>query len=151
MPRRRLDEHRWDNQTTRPGGAAAVSVITVTAIAVVTVAPGAAFASTGACGYGSSHGNVRTCVSLGGTSVSTSAQVKDAGRILNSCLRRNGVRVTCTGYSHVAPGRGIGLTWSPGGHVPNGTYCAVTWRKNPNGTTTKLASECVGIGVTQVG
>jgi len=151
MPRRRLDEHRWDNQTTRPGGAAAVSVITVTAIAVVTVAPGAAFASTGACGYGSSHGNVRTCVSLGGTSVSASAQVKDAGRILNSCLRRNGVRVTCTGYSYVAPGRGIGLTWSPGGHVPNGTYCAVTWRKNPNGTTTKLASECVGIGVTQVG
>ena len=151
MPRRRLDEHRWDNQTTRPGGAAAVSVITVTAIAVVTVAPGAAFASTGACGYGSSHGNVRTCVSLGGTSVSASAQVKDAGRILNSCLRRNGVRVTCTGYSYVAPGRGIGLTWSPGGHVPNGTYCAVTWRKNPNRTTTRLGSECVGIGVTQVG
>jgi hypothetical protein len=132
-------------------GAAAVSVITVTAIAVVTVAPGAAFASTGACGYGSSHGNVRTCVSLGGTSVSASAQVKDAGRILNSCLRRNRVTVTCTGYSYVAPGRGIGLTWIPGGHVPNGTYCAVTWRKNPNGTTTKLASECVGIGVTQVG
>ncbi len=132
-------------------GTASLSVMAVTAIAVVTGAPGAAFASTGACGYGSSHGNVRTCVSLDGISVSTSAHVKGAGRTLNSCLRRNGVRVTCTGYSHVAPGHGIGLTWIPGGHVPNGTYCAVTWRKNPNGTTTKLASECVGIGVTQLG
>jgi hypothetical protein len=132
-------------------GAVALSVMAVTAIAVVTVAPGSAFASTNACGYGASHGNVRACVSLGGTSVSTSAQVKDVGRTLNSCLRRNGVRITCTGYSYVARGHGIGLTWIAGGHVPNGTYCAVTWRKNPNGTTTELASECVGIGVTQVG
>lgn len=132
-------------------GTAALSVMVMTAVAAVTVAPGAAFASTDACGSGSSHGNVETCVSLGGTSVSTSAQVKDAGRVLNSCLRRNGVRVRCTGYSFVAPGHGIGLTWIPGGHIPNGTYCAVTWRKNPNGTTTRLASECVGIGVTQIG
>jgi hypothetical protein len=132
-------------------GTAALSVMIVTAIAAVTLAPGSALASTDACGYGSSHGNVRTCVSLGGTSVSTSAQVKSAGRTLNSCLRRNGVSVRCTGYSYVAPGHGIGLTWIPGGHVPNGNYCAVTWRKNPNGTTTKLASECVGIGVTQIG
>jgi hypothetical protein len=131
-------------------GTAILSAMAVAVAAVVTVAP-AAFASTDACGSGSSHGNVRTCVSLGGSSVSTSANVKDEGRTLNSCLRRNGVRVDCTGYSHVAPGHGIGLSWIPGGHVPNGTYCAVTWRKNPNGTTTKLASECVGIGVTQVG
>jgi hypothetical protein len=123
----------------------------VTAIVAVAVTPGAAFASTGACGYGSSHGNVRNCVSLSGTSVSASAHVEEVGRALNSCLRRNGVRVSCTGYSYVAPGHGIGLTWIPGGHVPNGTYCAVTWRKNPNGTTTKLASACVGIGVTQIG
>lgn len=129
-------------------GTAALSVMAVTSIAVVTVTPGAAFASTAACGYGSSLGNVRTCVSLGGFSVSTSAHVKFAGRILNSCLRRNGVRVTCTGYRYVAPGHGIGLTWIPGGHVPGGIYCAVTWRLNPYGTTTKLASECVGIGVT---
>lgn len=132
-------------------GAVALSAMAVTAIAVVTVSPGTAFASTGACGYGSSHGNIRTCVSLGSTSVSTSTHVKDAGRTLNSCLRRNGVRVTCTGYSYVAPGHGTGLTWIPGGHVPNGTYCAVTWRKNPNGTTTKLAAECVGVGTTQIG
>jgi hypothetical protein len=132
-------------------GVAALSVMAVTAIAAVTVAPGEAFASTNACGYGSTNGNVRTCVLMSGTSVSTSAQVKDEGRTLNSCLHRNGVRLGCTGYSYVARGHGTGLNWIPGGHIPNGTYCAVTWRKNPNGTTTELASECVGIGVTQVG
>ena len=132
-------------------GTASLSAMAAAAIAVVTVTPGPAFASEGACGYGPSHGNVRTCVSLGATSVSASADVKDAGRTLNSCLRRNGVRIGCTGYSYVAPGHGTGLTWTPDGHVPTGTYCAVTWRKNPNGSTTKIGSECVGIGVTQIG
>jgi hypothetical protein len=132
-------------------GAAALSVTAVTAVALVTVAPGAAFASTVGCGYGSSNGNVRTCVDLGGTSVSTSAQVIDSGRVLNSCLRRNGVKVTCTGYEYVARGRGIGLNWIPGGQVPDGTYCAVTWRKNPNGAVKELAKECVGIGTTTIG
>jgi len=132
-------------------GAVGLSVTAVTAIAAVALAPGAAFASTTACGYGSSHGNVRTCVSLGNTSVSASAAVKDVGRTLNSCLRRNGVRIECTGYTHVVRGEGIGLTWIPGGNVPNGTYCSVTWRKNSNGTTTELSKECVGIGTTQIG
>jgi hypothetical protein len=132
-------------------GTAALTVMAATAIAVVVVAPGAAFASTGACGYGSSHGNVRTCLSLGGTSVSVSAHVKDAGRTLNSCLRRNGVKIGCTGYLRVAPGHGTGFTWIPGGHVPNGTYCSFTWRRNPNGTSTRIGSECAGIGVTQIG
>jgi hypothetical protein len=132
-------------------GAAALSVTAVTAVAMVTAAPGAAFASTVACGFGSTHGNVRTRVSLGGTSVSTSAHVNDAGRVLNSCLRRNGVRVTCSGYAYVARGRGIGLAWIPGGQIPDGTYCAVTWRKNPNGSVTELAKECVGIGTTTIG
>lgn len=132
-------------------GAAALSVLAGVAITVVAAEPGPAFAATVACGTGPSHGNVRTCVSLGGTSVSASAQVRSAGRVLNSCLRRNGVRLECTGYSYVARGHGTGLTWIPGGQVPDGTYCAVTWRKNPNGTTTRLGSECVGVGVTQIG
>lgn len=132
-------------------GTAALAVLAVTAIAVVLVAPEAASASVGACGYGSSHGNVRTCVSLDGTSVSTSARVKEAGRTLNTCLRRNGVKIGCSGYAHLGRGHGIGFSWVPGGHVPNGTYCAYTWRKNPNGTSTRIGSECVGIGVTQIG
>jgi hypothetical protein len=132
-------------------GAVGLSVTAATAIAAVALGPGAAFASTTACGYGSSHGNVRTCVSLGGGSVSASAAVKDVRRTLNSCLRRNGVRIECTGYTHVAPGHGIGLTWIPGGQIPDGTYCSVTWRKNANGTTTELSKECVGIGTTQIG
>jgi hypothetical protein len=128
---------------------AVLSVLAVTVIAVVTVAPQAASASTNNCGYGSSNGNVQTCVSVGDTSVGVSAQVKDSGRVLNVCLHRNGVSVGCTGYSYVPRGSGSGFSWVPGGQVSNGTYCAVTWKKDPNGTTTELASECVG--VTSVG
>jgi hypothetical protein len=128
-------------------GAAALSVVAVTAVAVVTVTPGAAFASTGACGYGLSHGNVRTCVSVGGGAVWASAHVNLAGRTLTSCLRRNGVTIGCTGYTYVGAGKGIRFGWLPG-HVPDGTYCAVTWRQYSDGTTVKLATECVGIGVT---
>jgi hypothetical protein len=130
-------------------GMAVLSVLTVTVIAVVTIAPQAASASTNNCGYGSSNGNVQTCVSVGDTSVGVSAQVKDSGRVLNVCLHRNGVSVGCTGYSYVPRGSGSGFSWVPGGQISNGTYCAVTWKKDPNGTTTELASECVG--VTSVG
>jgi hypothetical protein len=128
-------------------GTAALSVMAVTAVAVVTVTPGAAFASTAACGYGMSHGNVRTCVSAYSGAVWTSANVKLAGRTLESCLRRNGVSIGCTGYTYVAAGKGIRFGWLPG-HVPDGTYCAVTWRRYSDGTTVKLATECVGFGVT---
>jgi hypothetical protein len=126
-------------------------VLAVTAVGLVAAVPGPALAATGACGTGSSHGNVRTCVSLSGKSVSVSAQVKSSGRVLNSCLRRNGTKVACTGYRYIAAGRGIGFTWIPGGLVPDGIYCAVTWRKNPNGAVTKLGSECVGVGTTTIG
>jgi hypothetical protein len=39
----------------------------------------------------------------------------------------------------------------PGGQIPNGNYCAVTWRANTDGTTTEIDSECVGVGTTTIG
>ena len=97
-------------------------------------APVAASASpVSQCGYGSSSGNTRTCVSMGSKTVSTSATVVSAGLTLRSCLRRNGARVVCSAYGYVRPGSGTGNTWLAGGAVPEGTYCAVTWRRSANG------------------
>jgi hypothetical protein len=113
--------------------------------------PQLAAAATNQCGYGSSGGNTRTCVSLGSTTVSTSATVMSSGRTIRSCLRRNGARIECTAYSYLKSGGGTGSTWVAGGSVPAGTYCAVTWRLAPNGAQTKIGTECVGIGTTTIG
>jgi hypothetical protein len=99
------------------------------------------------CGYGSSGGNVRTCVADNGRSVSSSATVVSQARVLQSCLHRNGARLSCTAYTYVRPGAGIGTSWVAPGGLPSGTYCAVTWRKNPNGSTTQIGSECFGVTV----
>jgi hypothetical protein len=111
----------------------------------------ASAAATTQCGYGSSGGNTRTCVTMASTAVSTSATVISTGRTIRSCLRRNGARLQCTAYSYVKPGGGTGSSWVAGGAVPDGTYCAVTWRLNTNGAQTKVGTECVGIGTTTIG
>jgi hypothetical protein len=111
----------------------------------------ASAAGTSQCGYGSSAGNVRTCISLGSGTVSTSATVVSTGRTIRSCLRRNGARVECTRYSYVQPGGGTGNTWVAGGSVPAGTYCAVTWRLQPDGAQGKVGTVCVGFGTTVIG
>jgi hypothetical protein len=130
-------------------------------IAVLSLLAGMAFAAvppipasaspTSACGYGSSGGNTRTCLSIGAGSVSTSATVISYGRTLRSCLRRDGARVVCTAYSYVKPGGGTGNTWVAGGSVPDGTYCAVTWRLYANGAQQKVGTECIGMGTTIIG
>lgn len=97
------------------------------------------------CGYGSSSGNVRTCVHDSRSAVSSSATVVHQARVLQSCLHRNGARVGCSAYTYVRPGAGVGFTWIPSHSVPGGTYCAVTWRKNANGSTTRIGSQCFGI------
>ena len=109
----------------------------------------AAAASQTFCGYGSSSGNVRTCVADKGGSVSSSATVVHQAQVLQSCLHRNGSRIGCTAYTYVRPRGGIGFTWAAPGGVPPGTYCAVTWRKNTNGSTSEIGSEC--FGVTSIG
>ena len=111
----------------------------------------ASAASTSQCGYGASGGNTRTCVSLGSKTVSTSATVISTGRTIRSCLRRNGARLQCTAYSYVRPGGGTGSTWLAGGAVPDGTYCAVTWRLFTSGAQQKIGTECVGTGTTTIG
>ena len=117
----------------------------------VAMPSGLAAAAINQCGWGSSQGNTWTCLSIGSTSVSTSATIASSGRVLESCLHYNGVRIACTGYTYLPRGTSIGFTYVPGGAVPSGTYCAVTWRMNPDGSTTEIDSECAGFGTTIIG
>jgi hypothetical protein len=144
---------RMTGRARRTVRAAALLSALIPAAAVVSyVGASAASASAGSgCTYGSSNGNVKTCATASSnfTSVSASASVTQSGRTLQSCLHRNGVRIECSGYAYVRVGGGIGVTWVPGGSIPNGTYCALTWRKNLDGSTTEIGSTC--FGVTSVG
>jgi hypothetical protein len=114
---------------------------------LVAARAGDATAASSACGYGSSSGNVRTCVSVGNTTVSSSSTVVSSARVLQSCLHRDGVRLGCTAYTYVPAGSSIGFQSVFGGGVPSGTYCALTWRRNTDGSTTQIGSECIGVTV----
>jgi hypothetical protein len=130
-----------------------VAVAAAGAAALAVWSPGLASAGLGKCGPGSSGGNVRSCVSVGNGDVSTSASVPagGSGRVLQSCLHRNGQRIYCTAYQYVAPGGGIGGDWVQA-KVPDGNYCAVTWKKQPDGSTVEVdTGECVGVGTTVIG
>jgi hypothetical protein len=109
---------------------------------------GQAHADSGAsCGYGDSDGDTQTCLTIGGSSVSVSAGVVNggAGRELSSCLHVNGNPDGCTGFSSVGPGSVTGLTVTFGNGVPNGTYCAVTFRQNPDGSSSQIGDNCEGV------
>ena len=135
----------------RPARAiAALSLVAGVFVAITSPAVALAASNT-QCGYGSSAGNTRTCLTIGSTAASTSATVVSSGRVLRSCLRFNGARLSCSAYSYVRPGAGIGNTWIAGGAVPGGTYCAVTWKLAPDGVQSKIGTVCAGIGTTIVG
>lgn len=130
-----------------------------TTLAAASLAGGSLFiASTGvasattSCGFGISGGNIRTCIS-GNSGVATSgATVISSARVLQSCVARNGVQIACSRYTRLGPGAGTGVTWVSGrSRLPDGTYCAVTWRSNGNGTSTRVAKICFGIGTTTIG
>jgi hypothetical protein len=141
-----------EGRRARSGATNLVMVLTVVLGTLMGVAtPGLASAApVTQCGYGSSAGNTRTCVTLGSTTVSTSATVISTGRTLRSCLRRNGSRLVCTAYGYIRPGGGTGNTWVAGGQVPSGTYCAVTWRLYADGAQAKVGTVCVGVGTTVI-
>jgi hypothetical protein len=120
----------------------------------VAMPAGQAHADSGtSCGYGDSDGNTQTCLTIGNNSVSVSAGVVNggAGRVLSSCLHVNGTPDGCTGFSYVGPDAGTGLTVIYGSSVPNGTYCAVTFRQNPDGSSSQIGDNCQGIDTVTVG
>jgi hypothetical protein len=103
--------------------------------------PSLAAASTG-CGYGNSSGNIRSCLSVGLSGASATAQVISSARVVNVCLYINGRADSCSGYTYLPAGQstGVGDTWV--GVAPSATYCAVTWKKAPDGSVTLVDQEC---------
>lgn len=130
------------------GGAAATAAL----VGLPLIAwAGPADASSNYCGYGSSNGNIQTCLSMGGGGANASAQVKDSARILDLCLTKNGSNVSCTGWTYVKPGAGIGISDVPAGGYG---YCAVTTKSQPDGSKVQVDKECQptsGSGTTSVG
>lgn len=113
------------------------------ALGVSLLAAAPALAETDTCGYGSSGGNVLTCVHMNygdGSQVAASARVETSTRTLDACLTQNGTTLGCTGFKSVSPGHVI--TYAPAIDLKPATYCAITYRRNSDGSSTEIGDEC---------
>lgn len=90
------------------------------------------------CTYGSSGGNVRTCV----TYDYTSARVINATRTIKTCGFVDGDRKGCTGFKSVEPGSRIIFSWGVC-YVSGLKLCASTYRRNSNGSATEIGHICM--------
>jgi hypothetical protein len=106
-----------------------------------------------ACTYGSSSGNVHTCMAWSNSGsiinyIDGTAEVINSARVIEICIHSSVVgTIECnpSGYILVGPGGHIAVDWSPGRPEPSGTYCVRTWRQNSDGTTTMIGDVCVSI------
>jgi hypothetical protein len=103
-----------------------------------------------ACTYGSSSGNVHTCMAwnISGTiiySIDGTAEVVNVPRKITVCIRSDvigTIRCNPAGYITVGPGGHIAVDWSPGRPEPAGQYCVRTWRENNDGSHTLIGEVC---------
>lgn len=74
--------------------------------------------------------------------------VEYSGRVIQTCLHGpSGSRLGCTSYRYVAPGNGIQYYYSTSSKLVNGTYCAVTWKEQPDGSTVEIGQACLNVSV----
>ena len=92
------------------------------------------------CSLGSSGGNLVTCVSAANGSATASVTVVNQAKVLQLRLTLDSFLHSCSGYRTVASG---GRITNQGASTGPAFWCAHTWRLNPNGTTTEIASVCV--------
>jgi hypothetical protein len=105
------------------------------------------------CTYGSSSGNVNTCLYVNGSGLyvnyaSAGGQVIDYARTLEECIwyQPTGTYLDCgIGWAYITPGGIIPASWNPGSIEPSGNYCAVTWRQNSSGGPTDIGNACVSV------
>ena len=137
MVRTRLSMHR---------AATAVAAVSITGAGIFAALPaaGASAAVGQSCGYGRTHGNVGTCVTVNGTMARASVHVRDAGRVLDICLSHNRHHIGCTGFRYIPAGRGEAFAVSESGHeIPDGRYTARTYRLNADGDSTRIAQQYI--------
>jgi hypothetical protein len=102
------------------------------------------------CGYGSSSGNVYTCMTAVGSGLHVdymlaTADVEKAARRLQVCIRGPRGTIGCYGFVYVRVGTGIFFEWAPNSNEPAGDYCANTWRENSDGSHTEIGHECINV------
>lgn len=116
-------------------------------------APLTAHADPSSCTTGASSGNVTTCMvwSNSGQNVffiDATATVNNVARELTVCIHGPLGTIRCDpeGYVTVPHGGHIAVEWAPGGRRQfAGEYCVYTWRKNANGTNTRIGDVCTTI------
>jgi len=145
MPGQTTNTRRWKRLALAATFAAA-AVLGSVAIA----SPASADTLPEHCTFGSSSGNVKTCVqlSLSGITLTTSASatVTSQGRKLQLCINTP-FGVKCTpGFQLVTPGHSLFLEQNGNNpqSVPNG-YCVNTWRQNASGPPTRIGHICTSI------
>jgi hypothetical protein len=135
---------------------AGIPVLAISALAIFLLssapAAGAAPYEHRACTYGSSSGNVQTCMSWNNSgthidSILGSALVINAGRTIEVCIRGPVGTLKCDnqGYIYIGPNTSVSVLWSPNATEPAGTYCLHTWRLNSDGSVTEIGDICTVI------
>jgi hypothetical protein len=133
------------------GGPAQAATPTAAHSASSRLMPASIVPNTGSsCGYGSSSGNVYTCMYVNGSRLyinyaEASASVINSGRTIQVCIRRPQGTIGCTAFTYVPPGYTLYLDWYPYSYEPAGYYCANTWRRNSDGPHTEIGHRCVNV------
>lgn len=129
----------------------------VLALSVLVVTGGTALANSNdsyKCTFGSSSGNVYTCMGMnnqGRDIIATSgwATVENSARTLNvRLIAPNGSILKYTGWIYVKPGYTINTGIYSNSNAPTGTYCVHTLRSNNppyNTNYTIIGSECYSV------
>lgn len=131
-------------------GPLAVALAAAFMLSIFGLSTGTAEANASPCGFGSSSGNVETCMTIRGTGLHidlavAGASVLNSGRTLDLEMTRPGKSTLYGGWYYVAANDTYPHppTWSPNANEPAGEYCAITLRANGDGTSTQIGKECV--------
>jgi hypothetical protein len=120
------------------------ALLVVGCVILVVMVPGLAVANTGACGYGNSSGNIRTCMSVATHQASATAQIVSSARVVSVCIYVNGSIQTCTPFTYLQPGQLTEADYESTDVIRGGTFCALTRKEQPDGSVVSVDQECVG-------
>jgi hypothetical protein len=131
-------------------GTLAVALAAASSLPILALTTGTAEANASTCGFGSSSGNVETCMTIRGTGLHidlaiAGATVLNSGRRLDLKMTRPGKSTLYGGWYYVPANSTYPNPpqWSPNANEPAGEYCAITLRDNGDGTSTQIGKECV--------
>jgi hypothetical protein len=101
------------------------------------------------CGYGSSGGNIDTCIDVNHRGrhinyINVGALVVHREARIDVCLQRPRKSSLCSGFHTLRPHHGIEGSWDPNATEPAGNYCANTYLRTSHGTS-RVGHECIDV------